>query len=72
MMEGEFHSLKHMHTYIPESCPEPFGWGEVSCCQMLFLDVVATPVLLLGPLMERVHLRRHEAMQLYANPGASV
>lgn len=34
-MEGEFNSLKYVHTYIPNSCPEPFGWGEVSSSQIM-------------------------------------
>lgn len=28
MMKGEFYSLREMHTHMPKSCPEPFGWGE--------------------------------------------
>lgn len=48
MMEGEFNSLKYMYTYIPESCPEPFGYGEVSCTQMLLPGVIVRPILLMG------------------------
>lgn len=47
MMEGEFNSLKYVHTYIPKSCPEPFGWGEVSSSQLL----TATPNVSIKPLL---------------------
>lgn len=28
MMKGEFWSLREIHAYIPDSVPEPLGWGE--------------------------------------------
>lgn len=28
MFSGEFLALQKMHKLMPESCPEPFGWGK--------------------------------------------
>jgi protein-ribulosamine 3-kinase len=28
MFKGEYYSLETMHRLMPESCPEPYGWGQ--------------------------------------------
>jgi len=46
MMEGEFNSIKTIHSLMPEFAPKPFGWGEYKSSPgtyfvlMEFLDIV--------------------------------